>query len=148
MGWLNSDSVAWTKPCSPHVQLIGAVPNNLILRHFEWADAFFLPSVCEGSTTATYEALMSGLPVITTPNAGSVVTDGVNGFIVAARDTQAMANRLRRLYLNRNLLSKMQEAARDSIEIASLGGCERRLLQVLCGGIAKFKPEREFVRGR
>jgi glycosyltransferase involved in cell wall biosynthesis len=119
-----------------YVQLIGAVPRNLIFSHFEWADVFFLPSLCEGSATGTYEALMSGLPVITTPNTGSVVTSGVNGFIVAARDTEGMAERLRRLHLDRKLLSKMQEAARESVNVASLESYERRLLQALCGGNA------------
>src|SRR5439155_1566699 len=79
-----------------YLQLIGAVPRNLIQPHFDWADVFFLPSVCEGSATVTYEALMSGLPVVTTPNSGSVVIDGINGFIVAASDTQAMVERIRR----------------------------------------------------
>jgi glycosyltransferase involved in cell wall biosynthesis len=123
----------------PYVRLTGAIPRNLILPHFEWADVFFLPSVCEGSATVTYEALMSGLPVITTPNAGSVVTEGVNGFIVSARDTRAMAERIRCLYLDRNLLSKMQEAARASMEMTSLLAYERRLLQVLCGDIGAHR---------
>ena len=33
--------------------------------------------------------MMMGLPVVTTPNAGSIVTDGLNGFIVPVRDTGA-----------------------------------------------------------
>jgi glycosyltransferase involved in cell wall biosynthesis len=124
----------------PYVQLTGAVPRNLILSHFEWADVFFLPSVCEGSATVTYEALMAGLPVIATPNTGSIVTDGLNGFIVPTRDTQAMADRLRRLHLDRGLLSRMQEAARHSMEIASLESYERRLLRALSGGVAVHSP--------
>ena len=64
----------------PHIHLVGAVPRSQVVPHFEWADVFFMPSVCEGSATVTYEALMSGLPVIATPNPGSVVIDGVNGF--------------------------------------------------------------------
>jgi glycosyltransferase involved in cell wall biosynthesis len=115
-----------------YVQLTGAVPRNQILPHFEWADVFFLPSVCEGSAVVTYEALISGLPVIATPNTGSIVTEGVNGFIVPTRDTQAMADRLRRLHLDRGMLSKMQEAARRTWEIASLESYERRLLRALC----------------
>jgi glycosyltransferase involved in cell wall biosynthesis len=113
-----------------YVKLTGAIPRNQILPHFEWADVFFLPSLCEGSATVTYEALTSGLPVIATPNTGSIVTEGINGFIVPARDTQAMADRLQRL-LDRSMLSKMQEAARRTCEIASLESYERRLLRAL-----------------
>ena len=70
-----------------HVDLPGALPRIEILGQFEWADVFFLPSICEGSATVIYEAMMMGLPVVTTPNAGSIVTDGLNGFIVPVRDT-------------------------------------------------------------
>ena len=115
-----------------HVQLIGAVPRSQILPHFEWADVFFLPSVCEGSATVTYEALISGLPVVATPNTGSIVTEGVNGFIISTRDMQAMADRLRRLHMDRGMLCKMQEAARRTWEFASLESYERRLLRALC----------------
>jgi glycosyltransferase involved in cell wall biosynthesis len=118
------------------VQLTGAVPRNLIFSHFEWADVFFLPSVCEGSATVTYEALMSGLPVVATPNTGSIVKDGVNGFIVPARDSQAMAERLRRLHLDRRLLSEMQQAAVDTMNVASLESYEGRLLRALCECVA------------
>jgi glycosyltransferase involved in cell wall biosynthesis len=118
-----------------YVTLVGAVPRNQILPHFEWADVFFLPSVCEGSATVTYEALISGLPVIATPNTGSVVTEGLNGFIVPPRDIQTMADRLQRLNLDRGMLSKMQEAARRSWEVASLEAYERRLLPALSGVI-------------
>jgi glycosyltransferase involved in cell wall biosynthesis len=116
--------------------LIGAIPRNLIFSQFQWADVFFLPSVCEGSATVTYEALMSGLPVIATPNTGSVVTDGINGFIVPARDTQAMADRLRCLHRDRNLLFKMQEATQHSTEIASFEAYGRRLRQALSADAA------------
>ena len=115
-----------------YVQLTGAVPRNQILPHFEWADVFFLPSVCEGSATVTYEALTSGLPVVATPNTGSIVTEGINGFIVPTRDIEAMAERLQRLHLDRGMLYKMQEAARSTSEFASLESYERRLLQTLC----------------
>ena len=113
------------------VSLIGAVPSSTILSHFEWADVFFLPSVCEGSATATYEALVSGLPVVTTPNTGSIVVDGVNGFIVPARNVSEMAKSIRLLSNDRLLLRGMQTAARGSIDAASLDAYERRLLAAL-----------------
>jgi glycosyltransferase involved in cell wall biosynthesis len=116
---------------SSYVDLVGPVPRNQIFSHFAWADVFFLPSVCEGSATVTYEALMSGLPVITTPNAGSIVNDGLNGFIVPLRDTQAMVERLARLHGDRSLLVRMQRSARDSASMASIDAYEHRLLQVL-----------------
>ena len=46
------------------------------------ADVFVFPSLFEGSAVVTYEALAAGLPSVVTPSAGSVVRDGVEGFIV------------------------------------------------------------------
>ena len=70
--------------------------------------------------------------MIATPNTGSIVTEGVNGFIVPTRDKEAMAERLQRLHLDRGMLYKMQEAARRTCEVASLESYQRRLLQALC----------------
>ena len=53
-----------------HLELTGAVPRSRIIEHYRWADVFLLPSLCEGSANAIYEALATGLPVICTPNAG------------------------------------------------------------------------------
>src|SRR5262249_26998163 len=55
------------------VELTGSVPRSAMLQHFAWADVLLLPSVCEGSATAIYEALAASLPVICTANSGSVV---------------------------------------------------------------------------
>lgn len=116
-----------------HMELAGAVPRSQILPHYEWADVFFLPSVCEGSATVTYEALTCGLPVITTPNAGSIVRDGVNGFVVPVRDTAAMAARLWQLYEDRDLLERLSAAASGSSFETSLTAYQARLLRVLGG---------------
>lgn len=96
---------------SEHIDLRGAVPRPLMAGHYEWADVFLLPSICEGSATVCYEALAAGLPVITTPNAGSVVRDGAEGFIVPIRDTEAIVERLERLARGRELLEEISSRA-------------------------------------
>jgi glycosyltransferase involved in cell wall biosynthesis len=90
-----------------HLELIGAVPRNELTRHFAWADVFLLPSLCEGSATVTYEALAYGLPVICTANTGSVVRDGVEGFVIPIRDAAAIVDRLRQLFADSELLARM-----------------------------------------
>jgi len=64
------------------VELVGPVPRSTVAQHYAWADVFLLPSVCEGSATATYEAIASGIPVLCTPHAGSVIEDGRQGFVI------------------------------------------------------------------
>ena len=94
-----------------HVDLLGAVPRPQMAEHYGWADVFLLPSICEGSATVCYEALAAGLPIITTPNAGSVVRDGVDGFIVPVRDAEAIAGKLELLARDRDLLAWMSANA-------------------------------------
>ena len=84
-------SAAAVRRLADSVELTGALPRAAIPRQLAWADVFLLPSICEGSATVCYEALAAGLPVITTPNAGSVVRHGIDGFIVPVRDAEAIA---------------------------------------------------------
>jgi glycosyltransferase involved in cell wall biosynthesis len=79
-------------------EFLGRVPRSQMAELYNWADVFVLPSICEGSAMVTYEALLSGLPVITTYNAGSLVRHGVDGYIVNIRDVAAIAERLEQMY--------------------------------------------------
>lgn len=76
------------------------------------SDIFVLPSIAEGSATVVYEALAAGLPVITTPNSGSVVRNGIEGFLVPIRDHQALAERISQLVADPELRRKMSRNAR------------------------------------
>lgn len=75
-------------------------------------DLFVFPTKWEGSAKAVYEALACGLPVITTHNAGSVVEDGVQGFIIPPDDISALAAKIRYFYDNRQALSHFSSEAR------------------------------------
>ena len=99
--------------------------------HYQWGDVFVLPSVCEGSATVIYEALGHGLPVITTPNAGSVVRDGLDGFIVPIRDAAAIVRCLDRLASDGELWREMSRNARQRSLQFTLRSYQERLLQVL-----------------
>jgi hypothetical protein len=115
------------------VNLLGAVPRSEIHRQFEWADIFLLPSICEGSATVCYEALAHGLPVITTPNAGSVVRDGVDGFIVPIRNSEAIVDRIERFADNSDLLALMSSNALERAAEYTLDKYGERLLAALSG---------------
>ncbi|MFP4331384.1 MAG: glycosyltransferase family 4 protein [Spirochaetaceae bacterium] len=76
-------------------------------------DLFVLPSHKEGSAKAVYEALASGLPVVTTPEAGSVVRDGIEGRIVPAGDASALAEAIHHYYRNPQQRRQAAAAARS-----------------------------------
>ena len=77
---------------------LGRIPRSQVKDLYRWADVFVLPSICEGSAMVTYEALSLGVPIITTYNSGSLVRDGIDGFIVPIRDSEAIAEKLIQMY--------------------------------------------------
>jgi alpha-maltose-1-phosphate synthase len=110
---------------------ISNLPHGEMHRVFESADAFVFPSLHEGSALATYEALASGLPVITTENAGSVVRDGVEGFVVPIRDVAALKEKILMLYQNPELRREMGARARERAEQFTWKAYRARLGELL-----------------
>ena len=84
-----------------------AVPRAQMPSHYAWADVFVFPSLCDSAPGATNEALAAGLPVITTPGAGTVIENGVEGWIVPDRDVEALAARVEQLDADRELLAQL-----------------------------------------
>ncbi len=68
-----------------------------------------MPSAYEGFGIAYLEAMAFGLPAIGTPSGGAaeVITDGRDGFLVAADDVWALAGRIQSLADNRKRLAEM-----------------------------------------
>jgi alpha-maltose-1-phosphate synthase len=94
------------------VESLGRVSHGEMPALMAAADVFVFPSLFEGSAVVTYEALACGLPSVVTPNAGSVVRDGIEGFVVSPRDVDALAARMERLGNDRELRTRMAGAAR------------------------------------
>jgi glycosyltransferase involved in cell wall biosynthesis len=74
-----------------------------------------LPSVEEGSALVTYEAMACGLPLIVTPNTGAVARDGVDGFVIPARDVGALQEKILYLYEHGDERRRMAESARQYV---------------------------------
>ena len=116
---------------SQHMELRGVVPRPQMADQYAWADVFLLPSICEGSATSCYEALAAGLPVITTGNSGSVVRDGIEGFVFPICNAEAIVERLETLHRDRELLEGMSRAALQRAREFTLEKYGERLLAAL-----------------
>ena len=116
-----------------HVEVLGPVPRPTMANQDGWADVFLLPSLCEGSATVTYEAMAHGLPVICTPNTGSVVRDGVDGFMVPVRDAVAIATRLEQLAADSAMLEFLSANARQRAGEYTVAAYGRRLMEAIQG---------------
>ncbi|HEY9815592.1 MAG TPA: glycosyltransferase family 4 protein [Candidatus Obscuribacterales bacterium] len=92
---------------------VGPVPRSQIQQEFLQADCLVFPTLCDSFGLVQLEAIACGLPVITTPHCGSVVRDGVEGFIVPIRDAEALADRMEHLVSDRLLREQMSVRARQ-----------------------------------
>ena len=96
------------------------LPGHALDIHEKIADAsvFVLTSEYEGLPNALIEAMMLGIPCITTDYPGSeeVMEDGVTGLIVPRGDAEALARKLIALALNRELGEALGEKARQEAE--------------------------------
>ncbi len=101
-----------------HVELPSQLPNNHV---------YVFPSTLEGSAKSVYEALACGLPVITTPESGSIVRDGIEGLIVPAGDDDALLEAMRRLALDEDLRVQFGAAARERAVAHTWGQYARRV---------------------
>ena len=96
------------------------LPGHALDIHEKIADAsaFVLTSEYEGLPNALIEAMMLGIPCVTTDYPGSeeVVEDGVTGLIVPRRDAGALAQKLIALARDRELGENLGEKARQEAE--------------------------------
>jgi glycosyltransferase involved in cell wall biosynthesis len=85
---------------------------------FESAHIVCLPSYREGLPKALLEAMAAGKPIVTTdvPGCKDVVSEGVNGMLVPARDPEALATALGKLIVSADLRRELGTAGRHRAE--------------------------------
>jgi glycosyltransferase involved in cell wall biosynthesis len=92
-------------------------------------DVLLFPTLFDGFGLVITEALSQGLPVIATAHSGApeCIRDGVEGFIVPIRSSEAIAKRLQQLVLNRDQLAAMRLACLRRAAELSWAGYEKGL---------------------
>lgn len=85
-------------------------------KYYAMSDIFVFPSIEEGSALVNYEAMASGLPIITTYNSGSVARNGKDGFIIPIRDRESLKKKIKYFYKNPSQIEIMGKNARKNIE--------------------------------
>jgi glycosyltransferase involved in cell wall biosynthesis len=95
------------------------------LAAYHHAELFVLPTLEDGSPFAVAEAMACGLPVVVTENCGSAewVTQGLNGWVVPARQTEAIAMAIENAILRRQELRTMGRHARLETERRAGADC-------------------------
>lgn len=94
-----------------NVEFTGRITRSALTHIYAEADVFVLPTISDGFAITQLEAMAHGLPVVTTPNCGEVVTNGVDGFVVAPRDVTQLAAAIGCLANDRELVETMSAHA-------------------------------------
>ena len=103
-------------------KFLGPVPRTKVAQLYQWADVLVFPTVSDGFGLVQIEALASGIPVIASRNCGSVVSDGVNGYIIPVRDSDVIAMAVDRYMSEPGLLAAHKEKA---VQLSKQFGLDR-----------------------
>lgn len=90
------------------VKFLGALPHEQIPLYLNAADIFVQPSLHEGLGIALIEAMSCGIPVVGTRVDGilDIIEDGENGFLVPPKDSEALAEAVKRLFADEDIRSR------------------------------------------
>lgn len=103
-------------PLRPFRNLFRHMPNQPrteLANIYRRSDVFVFPTLLEGMGLVVLEAMACGLPAIVTDcGPGDLVRDGVDGFIVPARNSEAIVERLQHLASHPELRAEMGHNAR------------------------------------
>lgn len=116
------------RPETSALTFLGMLGPHAMADEFARADVFCLPSLAEGSATSIFEAMANGLPIVTTSSSGSVVSDGLEGFIVPERNPDALADAIERIVMDRDLRTRMSVASRATAGAYDDAACGRRFI--------------------
>jgi D-inositol-3-phosphate glycosyltransferase len=99
------------------VDFVDSPDADALVRLYQSASVFALPSDEEGLGVVILEAMACGIPVVSTRSGGpdGIITDGQDGYLVELDDANAMADRLTRLLTDAALNERMSKAARETI---------------------------------
>ncbi|MFH1030905.1 MAG: glycosyltransferase family 4 protein [bacterium] len=91
--------------------ILGAIPDAF--KYFHAFDVFCLPSIKEGLSYTLIEALLAGVPIVATDVGGNpeIVKDGGNGYLVQAKNRNALAEKIRVILKNKELRERMGGAS-------------------------------------
>jgi glycosyltransferase involved in cell wall biosynthesis len=130
------------KPVKERVEFTGFTPWDQLPLVYSDADVLCVPSRYDGWGLVVPEGLASGLPVIASDRMGAafdLIKPGVNGWLTAAGDEEAVFGAMREAALLSNeRLSEVALSARDTIENHSLQRGAKRFAAYACEAVESW----------
>ena len=126
------------------VRIPGAVSQDDVHDHLEWAEAFCLPSAAEGVPVSVMEAMAAELPCVVSRITGvpELIDDGVSGLLITPGRSDVLAEALGRLAQDPQLRTSLGQQARrkvsDEFEITQ---CVDELTQTFARYLLPPRPQ-------
>lgn len=127
----NADERIRQQPECRSLNFLGRIPRYQMREEILRADILVLPTLAEGSASVIAEALVAGLPVITTRSAGSLVIHGESGLLIPERDPIALADGISSLLEDRATRARFSAGACATGEQLHESAWASRLIQAL-----------------
>jgi alpha-maltose-1-phosphate synthase len=104
------------------VEVMGRMPQSRLAEYMGASHVLVLPSIEDGFGLVMAQAMACGAVIVSSENTGGpdLYDDGVEGFVVPIRDSQAIADRLQHLADDPDMRQRMSEAAVRRVK--QLGG--------------------------
>ena len=121
------------------IKLLGWKDSKEIIKILNSAHIFLAPSVTshngelEGIPVVLMEAMAMGLPVVSTQHSGipELVEDGVSGFLVPERDSEALAEKINYLIQHPDIWVQMGKEGRLQVEkFHNIDRLNERLIEI------------------
>ena len=99
------------------IEYIARPSQHELVRLYQQAAVFALPSDEEGLGVVILEAMACGVPVVSTRSGGpdGIITDGVDGYLTPLNDAKSLSGRLKELLSNTELNQRMGREARETV---------------------------------
>jgi len=103
-----------------NIEILNPIKHKDLKYIYSSSEVLVQPSLFDGWSMVVTEAIACGCPAVTTSNTGAsdVIINGINGYVCPVMNSEALANNLNeiyleKLYLKRNIISKSVEKYKD-----------------------------------
>ena len=114
------------------VSFVGLIEHEKIAEFYAGGNVFALTSLNEGMSNTILEAIAMGLPIITTNTGGTaeLVENETNGFVVEKEKPTQVAECIKKLQDNQELLHSMGKQSRTRAEAMSWQNVARQYFEL------------------
>ena len=117
-------------PYQDRVHFQGPVPHGQMPQIYHDADLLIFPTISDGFGAVMLEAMATGLPVIATDNCGDLVEDGVNGYRIPIRESEAIVAKIDHLRQQPQLLKELSQGAMATSQRYNIEAYQSKLAQI------------------